>query len=158
MRVIYALLLTFFITNPAFTADYQTGVDAVLRGDYATAFKQWDPLARQGDASPQFQLGWLYLKGYGVPQDNQTAVKWFKLAAVQGYAYAQSALGRMYQQGSGISQDYARAYMWFSIAAKLWDQDASRYRDDVAKLMSPTQLQTARNLANECVRKSFKDC
>ena len=38
------------------SADYQKGLDAAKRGDYATALREWQPLAEQGNASAQFCL------------------------------------------------------------------------------------------------------
>ena len=32
------------------SADFQKGLDASERGDYATALREWKPLAEQGDA------------------------------------------------------------------------------------------------------------
>jgi len=32
------------------SADYQKGLDAAKRGDFATALREWTPLAEQGDA------------------------------------------------------------------------------------------------------------
>jgi hypothetical protein len=145
-------------TGSGFSADYEKGVDASLRGNFKTAMKKWKPLAERGDATSQFQVGWLYFEGKGVTQNYSTAVKWYRLAAEQGFAYAQSALGLMYSNGTGISQDYTRTYMWFSIAASLWDTNAGAMRDAVAKKMSSTQLETARILIRECVQKNFKGC
>ena len=73
-------------------ADLQKGLglDAYERGDYATALREWQPLAEQGYADPQYNLGWMYDNGQGVPQNDKTAVKWYTLAAEQGDAYAQS--------------------------------------------------------------------
>jgi TPR repeat protein len=73
--------------------DFQVGLDAYDRGDYATALREWTPLAEQGLASAQFNLGRMYYNGEGVPQDSKTAVKWFRRAAEQGHAGAQSRLG-----------------------------------------------------------------
>ena len=50
-------------------ADLQAGWDAYDQGDYATALKEWQPLAEQGDARAQYKLGILYDKGQGVQQD-----------------------------------------------------------------------------------------
>ena len=41
--------------------------------------------ANQGNAKAQFNLGWMYYFGRGVPQDDVQAMKWFILAAAQGY-------------------------------------------------------------------------
>ena len=158
LLVLFLLLLTLLAGNPTSSADYQKGSDAALQRDFVTALKEWKPLAERGDATPQFQLGWLYHKGLGVTQDYKTAVRWYTRAAEQGYAYAQSALGRMYEKGQGVSQDYLRAYMWFSLAASLWDSDARNMQDRVIKKMNPTQIASAKRLARECVKKNYKGC
>ena len=158
MLVLLVLSLPLLVGNPATSADYQKGADAALQRDFVTALREWEPLAEQGGATSQFQLGWLYYVGNGVTQNYETALKWYKLAAEQGYAYAQSAVGRMYADGHGISQDYTRAYMWFSIAASLWDPDAEKMRDLVTKKMTAAQLKTAHLLVRECVQKNFKGC
>ena len=36
------------------SADYQKGWDAYDSGDYATALREWEPLAEQGDAMECF--------------------------------------------------------------------------------------------------------
>ena len=36
---------------------FQEGLDAARRGDFATALKEWKPLAEQGDASIQNLVG-----------------------------------------------------------------------------------------------------
>ncbi len=72
-------------------ADFQAGKDAYVRGDYATAFKEMRPLAEQGDAAAQFNLGILYEKGQGVSQDYIQAHMWVNLASAQGHVVAQKA-------------------------------------------------------------------
>ena len=49
---------------------FQQGFEATERGDYQTAFKLWLPLAEQGDAKAQFNLGVMYGNGLGVKQDD----------------------------------------------------------------------------------------
>ena len=68
------------------SADFQKGFAAYNSGDYATALREWEPLAQQGDANAQSNLGQMYRQGKGVPQDDKTAVKWYTLAAKQGIA------------------------------------------------------------------------
>ena len=139
-------------------ADYARGMNAALNGDYLTAYKEWKPLAEKNEATPQFQLGWLYEKGLGVNLNYDMAAHWYLRAAEQGYAYAQTALGRMYTDGRGINRDVIRAYMWFSIAAGLWDPDAKHIQETIAKTMSPQDIRSAQRLAQHCVQKYFKDC
>ena len=61
------------------SADYNKGIAAYEMGDYATALREWTPLAEQGDALAQSSLGFMYEKGRGVPTDYKTAVKWTRL-------------------------------------------------------------------------------
>ena len=44
-------------------------MDAYKKGDYATALREWEPLANQGDADAQFSLGVMYANGEWVPQN-----------------------------------------------------------------------------------------
>jgi RecA/RadA recombinase len=50
---------------------------AVKRRDYATAVRLIRPLAEQGDATAQYNLGVFYDNGLGVPQDRVSAYMWF---------------------------------------------------------------------------------
>ena len=77
---------------------FPKGFAAYQSGDYATALREWTPLAKQGDAVAQYNLGVMYAQGQGVPQDYKTAVKWYRLAAEQGNADAQYNLGVMYDK------------------------------------------------------------
>ena len=79
-------------TGMSVSQDFEKGGDAFERGDYATALREWTPLAEQGDADAQYNLGLMYEQGWGVSQDYRTAVKWYTLAAEQGDAYAQTNL------------------------------------------------------------------
>ena len=127
---------------------------AYQRGDYATALREWRPLAEQGYADAQFNLGVMYDEGRGVPQDDAEAVKWYRKAAEQGDAGAQYNLGVMYGNGLGVPQDYAQAHMWYNLAASRFppgeDRDnAVKNRDTVAKRMTPAQISEAEKLARE---------
>ena len=73
-------------------ADYQAGLDAYNRGDYDTALKELRPLAEQGHAEAQYNLGYMYYKGQGLPQNYIQAYMWASLAAGQGYELAAKGL------------------------------------------------------------------
>ena len=68
----------------SWSADLQKGLDAANRGDFATALREWRPLAEQGDASAQNNLGFMYVYGKGVLQDYVRAHMWFNIAASSG--------------------------------------------------------------------------
>ena len=48
------------------------------------ALREWTPLAEQGDAHAQYNLGSMYGLGQGVLQDFVTAHMWANIAAVNG--------------------------------------------------------------------------
>jgi TPR repeat protein len=60
---------------------FNKGLKAAQSGDFATALKEWKPLADQGDAVAQSNLGLMYGNGNGVLQDTIAAHMWFNIAA-----------------------------------------------------------------------------
>jgi uncharacterized protein len=81
-------------------ADVKSGVDAWSRGDYPAAIKEWRPLAINGDADAQFNLGQAYKLGRGVPVDFKLAEGWYRKAAEQGHFQAEDNLGLiLFQNG-----------------------------------------------------------
>ena len=102
----------------SWSQDFQKGVAAAHSGDFATALREWTPLAEQGEADAQTILGVMYEEGKGVPQDYKTAVKWYKLAAEQGDADAQTQMGFMYNKGKGVPQNDKTAVKWWTLAAE----------------------------------------
>jgi len=77
--------------------------------------------AQRGDAEAQYNLGEIYDKGKGVPEDDTEALKWYRLAAEQGDAGAQYKLGVMYESGRGVHKGWAGSYYplkWYRLAAE----------------------------------------
>ncbi len=105
------------LTVPAW-AGWDEGWAAYDRRDYATAVREWRPLAKQGVAEAQINLGNMYRKGRGVPQDDAEAVRWYRKAAEQGLAVAQFILGDKYSEGRGVSKDYVETVRWLRKAAE----------------------------------------
>ena len=89
MRLLKLLLVLFVCAaGPAVAGPFEDGLVAAQKGDYATALRLWRPLAEQDDAYAQGNLGVMYDKGWGVPQDYVQAHMWFNLAAAKGDADA----------------------------------------------------------------------
>ena len=127
----------------------KAGKEAIDRGDYATALKEWRPLAEQGEARAQTNLGVMYRLGEGVPQDDTEAVRWYRRAAEQGHTKAQFKLGAMYFMGRGVPQDDVQAHMWLNLAAAPGHELPRKIRDNLAEKMTPAQLAEAQRLARE---------
>ena len=96
------LIITLGIASCSNADPQEDPFAAYNRGDYATALSLWKPLAAQGNAYAQNNLGSMYEHGQGVPQDYKEAVRLYRLAAAQGYANAQNNLGLMYANGQGV--------------------------------------------------------
>ena len=139
-------------------ADFEKGLTAANQGDYATAIKEWTPLAEQGNAIAQYNLGVMYERGWGVVQNYKTAVKWYTLAAEQGNASGQHNLGGMYGNGDGVLQNYIYAHMWYNIAASSGASNAAENRTKAEKNMTTADISKAQELARQCVNKNYKDC
>jgi len=116
--------------------DFNKGLEAFIADDYATALKEWKPLAEQGNAKAQYSLGWMYKMGEGVIEDYAESGKWYRLSAEQGYAFAQFNLGLMYEAGNGVFQDKVTAHMWYNTASANGQEKAGEFRDKRAGLMT----------------------
>ena len=149
LRFPIALVLSLVCLVVPAWADFQAGMDARNRGDFAKALREWRPLAEQGDARAQYYLGLLYEKGDGVPQDYGKAREWYEKSAAQGEANAQFYLGLLSAFGQGGPLDLAQAHMWYSLAAGNGHVGATVYRNDLAKQMTPAQIAEAQKRARE---------
>ena len=74
-RILAGVVLALMLTGGAVQEPFQEAFVAWSKGDYASAFRLWRPLAAQGDAASQFYLATLYEQGRGVPQDYAEAEK-----------------------------------------------------------------------------------
>ena len=86
------LTVLLFSTTGGESADFWKGLRSYATGDYASALREWVPLAEQGNVEAQYQLGLMYDEGQGVLKDHKTAMKWYKLAADQGHEGARHTL------------------------------------------------------------------
>ena len=126
LRFPIALVLSMVcLTTPAW-ADFKAGETAHHRGDYVTAMREWHPLAQQGHALAQYNLGLLYSNGQGVPKDDAQARQWYEKAAIQGHAGAQVNLGSLFDYGRGGPQDFKMAVRWYRRSADQGNDLAQR--------------------------------
>ena len=115
-------------------------------------------MAEQGDTSAQFNLGIMYRKGNGVPENDKTAVKWYTKAAKQGHAKAQSNLGVMYANGEGVLTDNRRAYMWYNLGSYNGNEMAGKNKDSLAKKMTPADISKAQDMSSRCLESNYTEC
>ena len=149
------LLLTLFLSTSFIGvtyADYKAGVDAFGKGDYKIAFKEFLPLAEEGNSSAQYIIGRLYRLGQGVLKDYKEAAKWYKKAAEQDHSLisdyefrsemylinihkAQYYLGLMYENGKGVLKDHEKAIKSYKKAIDLICNESSGPEDWYSKVI-----------------------
>jgi uncharacterized protein len=69
---------------PVAAGPFEDGVNAVKVGNSEIAMQLWRPLADNGLAVAQFNLGLMYDSGQCIPRDDVAAVNWYRKAADQG--------------------------------------------------------------------------
>jgi len=148
-RLASLLMLLPSAVQPAIAGDFGSGLSAYNRGDYVTAFRDWYPLAENGDAAAQAGVGFLFHKGLGVTQDNVEAASWFEKAADKGQAEAQLLLGTLYFFGEGVQQSYVMAFAWCEIAQSNGQSDALECRDAALERMSNAEVRQSFGLVTE---------
>ncbi len=123
-------------------ADLESAKRAYQQKDYAAAFKEFRPLAEQGNADAQLFLGKMYMMGQGGLRDPDLAIKWLKASAVQGNADAQFFLGSYYLLPH---RDIAEGVKWLRLSAEQGQQDAQL-------LLGKSYLQDDRDLPRDPIQ------
>ncbi len=91
-------------------------------GDYARAFRMFEPLAADGNANAQFMLGLMHAQGQGIEQNFYEAAKMYRLAGNQGHTGAQVNLGSLYENCKGNGPcNSEEAANWYRRAAEQGD-------------------------------------
>jgi len=124
MRLPALLVLCALLFAGAADAGLKEGYAALSRKDYATAIKEYRPLADRGNAEAQYRIGRMYEFGNGYPEDKAQGIAWLLKAAAQNHADAQQELGVVYALGDGVPQDDVQAVEWFRKAAMQGDATA----------------------------------
>jgi TPR repeat protein len=158
MRTILAILLLTGATS-AWAGPLQDGAHDFQRADYRAAQAAWYPLALQGNAVAQNNLGGLYRDGKGVPRDYAKAARWFAAAAAQGNSAGMYNLGLMLERGQGMNADPLHAYMWYALAAERHDiPNAVAHREAMWNRMAPALQKQALAQLAACKSRPHKIC
>ena len=109
---------------------YDTGKDAAGKKgpalkNHAEAIRLYTPCADAGDKEALNTIGYMYLKGKGVPKDRELALKMLKAASEKGCAEAAHRIAVMYDTGADFTDpDLDKAVQWYQRAADLGFPDA----------------------------------
>lgn len=107
---------------------------AFHKTDYAGALALIKPLAEEGHAEAQYQMGWMYHNGYGLEIDDAQAEYWWLSSAEQGNTDAQLALVLLYREGGkGVPRHLGKASEYLLLAASSGDEEAGQLLSHYAK-------------------------
>lgn len=127
MRRILTASIAVLFTATATVADMDAGYDAIDRGDWAAALREFLPHAAEGDPRAQVHVGYLYANGLGTAEDAAEAAFWWDQAAAAGDPDGQFFLAGLYFDGVGLLRDREMAAFWYRAAAEQGDPDAQYY-------------------------------
>lgn len=137
-------------------SDYDKAVHVYGCADYPKAFNLFKPLAEQGDALAQFQVGMMIEQGQGAEVDYSSAYQWYLKAAEQGMADAYFALGQLYARGLAVAQDPVQAYAWFDLAVRNGHAVAGDWLNMQANKLANDQILAGQRIADAWLQKLKK--
>jgi len=124
-KIILGFLLLSLAAISTHAEDLEDAVEAMRVGDFAEAYCIMRPLAEDGDADAQYNIGWMYLNGYGLRINDSLALEWWQKAAAQGHSDASFSIGMLYSLGEGeVPKNSDKAIDYYLIAADAGHEDA----------------------------------
>ena len=127
ISALLAVSLLFFAG--AVQAGEAEGQAAARAGDFNSAVREFLPLAEQGYAGAQVNLGNFYLNGL---KDPLAAYPWFQKSAAQDFPSAQNALGMYFYLGRPpVKEDNLKAREWFQKAGLQGDSIAQFFLGEI---------------------------
>lgn len=126
-------LCTLASVLPANAGPLEDAQAALSAGDYVKALRLLGTLADQDDVHAEALLGFMYIKGQGLPQNYALGMRWMRIAADKGLADAQNEVGILYQRGWGVARNQAEAMKWFRLAA---DQGSISAQNNLADMFA----------------------
>ena len=122
-KLLIAILL--ILSSKAGAHELDEAVEAMRIGDFAVAYCIMRPFAEQGDADAQYNIGWMYLNGYGLRVNDGLALEWWQKASAQGHADASFSIGMLYSMGEGkVPRDSRKAIDYYLLAIQSGHEDA----------------------------------
>ena len=100
------------------------------------------------------ELGLIYSTGQGVTRDPVKAAEFLTRSAEHGNWQSQHNLAMMYRDGVGVLRDYVESLKWYNVAAIHGDKTTLYQRDLLERMMGPTQVAKAQEMARAFLAKA----
>jgi hypothetical protein len=112
-KIAIVIVMASMMGVPFLQAGVEEGKAALRRNDHEAAYKEFLPLAKNGDVRAMMTIGMMHYNGEGVPQDYAKAMDWFVLAYKEMDGDAFNNIGVMYRDGLGVPKNKKIAYVHF---------------------------------------------
>lgn len=113
------------IVKSAWALDIDDAVHSMREGNFAEAYCILRTYADEGDPEAQYNIGWMYLNGYGLAINDSLALEWWQRASDQGYTDATFSMAMLYSLGEGqVKKDMGKAIDLYLLAALEGHEDA----------------------------------
>lgn len=156
-KIMVGMIITLglFASGPLL-ADMEGGREAILKGDFARAFKEFKEDAEKGNPHAMAPVAVMLHLGQGVKRDLKQAFSWYKKAAEKGYEAGMANVGIMHFKGAGTSQSDVEAYAWLDLASSVRGGREHNGKAWAESFLSPQQLEEAKVLASQLRKKYGK--
>lgn len=125
LKILLLFIASLIFSVEAVANDLDDAVEAMHTGDFAVAYCIMRPLAEAGDADAQYNIGWMYLNGYGLRVNDRLALDWWEKASKQGNADASFSIGMLYSLGEGaVPKNPDKAIDYYLLSAVAGQEDA----------------------------------
>ena len=154
MNFLRIFLISFIFSSSQISAsELDIALSAYEEGNYSVAYELFTQLAQAKNAEAQYNLGFMYFGGEGIPQNDTKAAYWFEQAAKLAHASAQDTLAYLYLNGRGIKTDKIQAFAWYSVAAENGIFLAKNICEDLLNHMDTAERNQANLLSSEYIKK-----
>ena len=119
-------MLITLIAKPLNASDVSDAINAMRAGNFAEAYCVLKPYAEAGDPEAQYNIGWMYLNGYGLMMNDSKALEWWQRSSDQGYTDASFSIAMLYSLGEGqVKKDMDKAIEYYLMAVEDGHEDAN---------------------------------
>ena len=120
-------------------------------GIYSEAVNWYRKAAEQGNLEAQYHLGFCYLNGRGVENDDLVGLHWINKAAKQGDGDSLCFMGACYATGwpDFLQRDIAEAYKFFMHAHAQGEKVSAGWLESLLSWASPQELEEGERRTRE---------
>jgi uncharacterized protein len=125
LAALVAVAAALLLSTTVSANDIDDAIQSMRAGNFAEAYCILKPYAERGDAEAQYNIGWMYLNGYGLAMNDKLALKWWQRASDKGHTEATFSIAMLYSLGEGqVKKDMDKAIDYYLQSIRAGHEDA----------------------------------